>query len=87
MDLIFRSMSRAAGVEIPPGKRLPWEAAAAETPEAPLHRRHLTDLPVNAGQKLLAVALKAIGTGFLHTAAALEPPEGGYLQGPAPKTR
>lgn len=25
MDLIFRGMSRAAGVEIPPGTHLPWE--------------------------------------------------------------
>ncbi len=87
MDLIFRSVSRAAGVEIPPGKSLPWESAAVMTPEKPLRQRRLTDLPVNAGQKLLAVALKAIGTGFLHAAAALEPPEGGYLQGPAAKTR
>lgn len=71
MDLIFRSMSRAAGVEIPSGKHLPWEKLEQQKPEPADKGSRATAAPPKTLQLLISRLLAFLGNRLIRASDAL----------------
>ena len=61
MDLIFRGMSRAAGVEIPPGSCLPWEKSVQETSASSFKGLYPVVTSKKAAQYVISTFLALVG--------------------------
>lgn len=71
MDLIFRGISRAAGVEIPPGKQLPWEKLEQQTPESAKKRFRVAAAFLKTVQLLISKFLGFLGNRLIRASDAL----------------
>ena len=71
MDLIFRSMSHAAGVEIPPGKRLPWEKPRKGIVEESAIRSRIVETRQKSLQILIGRLLGFLGKRLIRASDAL----------------
>jgi hypothetical protein len=71
MDLIFRSISRAAGVEIPPDHYLPWETLQHETPKRPGLLRRSGATAVTIARRTFGRALGALGNRLIQVGDVL----------------
>ncbi len=72
MDLIFRSMSHAAGAEIPAGKHLPWEKTERSSFERLMVLRRKRTRLGRSIRLILAATLGFIGSRLTRAGAALE---------------
>jgi hypothetical protein len=71
MDLIFRSISRAAGVEIPPDHYLPWETLQHETPKRPGLLRRSIGKAATVSWHALGKTLEGLGNRLSRTGRAI----------------
>lgn len=71
MDLIFRSMSHAAGVEIPPGKHLPWEKSDRKTSHSGRKGSDANAKSLKTTQLLISKFLGFLGSRLIRASDAL----------------